>query len=186
MKGFHWLLRAVALLKEQFPQVRVKLADNVVQDGADANGYDRYLWSLIRSLQLERHVIMLGPLDSAGMARELSRAHVYVTPSLVENRCNSLAEAMLVGTPAVVSLAGGMISTVKDRATALCFPLGDYAMLAECVRMLFTDDELAARLAAKAREVAVSRHDYAVVGRKLLQIYAAVIARTSIDEPLDD
>jgi glycosyltransferase involved in cell wall biosynthesis len=185
-KGFHWLLRAVALLKEQFPEVRVKLADNPIQNGPGASGYQQYLRRLIKDLQLERHVVMLGTLDAAAMARELSQSHVYVTPSLVENRCNSLAEAMLVGTPAVVSLAGGMVSTVKDRVTALCFPLGDYAMLAECVRMLFTDDDLAARLAANAREVAVRRHDYPVVGRKLQQIYTALKAGTSIDEPPDD
>ena len=109
------------------------------------------------------------------MADALVGSQVFVAPSLIENSSNSLAEAMLAGVPCIVSLAGGMISMVKDQTTALCFPPGDYAMLAECLRMLFLDPVLAKRLAANAQVIAHMRHDPLRVGQTLVSIYGAVI-----------
>ena len=57
--------------------------------------------------------------------------------------------------------------------------LGDYAMLAENIRLLFTDDELAQWLAAQAQTVARARHDYATVGESLVAIYRSIVDGTT-------
>jgi glycosyltransferase involved in cell wall biosynthesis len=186
LKGFHWLLRAAKILKAEFPTLQIRLADKPIRKGKHSTGYDRYLWKLIDESGLTKHVTLLGALNAEGMANELARAHVFVSASMVENRCNSLAEAMLIGTPAVVSLAGGMVSTVKDRQTALCFPLGDFAMLAECIRMIFANDALANRLAASARVLALRRHDAKLIAERLRAIYKMVCLGEKERQSIED
>lgn len=175
LKGFHILLKAVALLKEEFPDITIHLADSQSIHVKASGGYYRFLHKMIVDLQLTDCIEWLGPQDGAGMAKALATAHVFSLPSLSENSSNSLAEAMLVGVPATVSLVGGLTSRVKDLSTALCFPAGDHVLLAECIRMLFTDDVLAQGLAANAQEIARKRHDYAVVSNDLFAIYQAII-----------
>ena len=171
LKGFHWLLRSVAILKSQFPDVTLRVADAQFSNSWRAEGYNRYLNRLIRDLGLEKNVIPVGMLSAEEMALELTRAHVFVAPSLVENLCNGLAEAMLVGTPCVAAFAGGMTTTVKDGETALCFPPGDEAVMAECIRRFFLDDELAEQLSSAAQVVARARHDNRRVASDMLNIY---------------
>lgn len=175
LKGFHILLKAVALLKEEFPGITIHLADSQSIHVKASGGYYRFLHKMIVDLQLTDCIEWIGPQDGAGMAKALATAHVFSLPSLIENSSNSLAEAMLVGVPSTVSLAGGLTSRVKDLSTALCFPAGDHVLLAECIRMLFMDDDLAQGLARNAQEVARKRHDYAVVSNDLLSIYQAII-----------
>ncbi len=173
IKGFHFLLRAVAILRREFPEVLVRVADNK-QLSAQAGAYPRLLRNMIEELGLSKNVEWLGPLDGASVARVLEETHVFVAPSVVENLCNSLAEAMLVGVPSVASFAGGMVTTIRHEETGLSFPIGDYAMLAECIRRLFLDDQLAARLVENARAVALVRHDVRAVGNSLKDIYVRV------------
>ena len=67
--------------------------------------------------------IELSPLEVTEVARVLNESHLFVAPSLVENSCNSLAEAMLVGVPSIASFVGGMATSLRDRETGLFFQL---------------------------------------------------------------
>jgi len=180
LKGIHWLLRAAAILKREFPDLIVRIADGKFADGLRGRtflaqmkmpGYSRYLGGLVDDLGLHGVVELTGQLNAEQMAEELAHAHVFVMPSLVENCCNSLCEAALVGTPSVVSLAGGTTSIIDDRRSAIGFPMGDEAMLAEAVRMIFTDDALAASLSQEARRAAHARHAEALITKRMLEIY---------------
>lgn len=125
-------------------------------------------------LGIYQNINFLGNLDAEGVAELLSRSHVFISPSLMENSSNSVAEAMIVGTPSVVSLVGGSCSMVKDSDTALCYPPDDPAMLAECIRMLFTDESLSKKISTNAQAVAVKRHNYKSVAKQLYSIYEIV------------
>ena len=111
------------------------------------------------------------------MAERMAQSHVCVIPSFVENGSNALSEAMLVGTPAAVSMSGGMVSMVRDGETALCFPRGDYETMAECIRELFTNELLAEKIAHNAQILARQRHDPQKIANKTMQIYTDVISR---------
>ena len=177
LKGFHCLLKAVGLLKEEFPQIAVRVPGGQPSNSWRATGYQRYLHGLIRSLNLEENVVTLGQLSAEAMAEELARAHVFAFPSFADNSPNSLAEAMLVGVPIVTSFSGGVSSMVRDNETALCFPTGNEVVMAQCLRMVFEDGHLAQRLGRNARDVAVERHDPQTIARKMLDIYAAARER---------
>jgi glycosyltransferase involved in cell wall biosynthesis len=174
------LLEALALLKRDYPGLRLRVPGGRLRPGSwqqrlRCDGYWKYLVHRIRVLGLDEQVESLGVLDARAMAEELAAAHVFVAPSFVENLSNSLAEAMLVGTPCVASYAGGMVTTVHDRVEALAFPAGEAAMLAERIRSLLEDDDLARTLSRNARRTARQRHDPQRVTDEIVSIYQAVV-----------
>lgn len=181
LKGFHLLVKAVAMLHKEFPDITLQspLANLYPKlSGARrflkncrVGGYALYLNNLIRAEGLENQVFPLPSLDAPSMAYELTKAHVFVLPSLIENSPNSLAEAMLVGTPSVASFVGGVPSMVRVGDSALLYPPGDEAVLAEQIRRVFLDDQLALALSAKAREVAQGRHSKEQIVTTMLEIY---------------
>jgi len=181
IKGLHVALRAASILKKDFPDLLVRVPDTPffkkqhwVKRLYCESGYSRYLRQLIADLGLEACVQPLGILNGEEMADQLARAHVMVLPSFIENSPNSLVEAMLVGTPTVVSFVGGIPSMVTDGISSLCYPSGDDAVLAECVREIFNNDDLAARITRAASDVAIERNSKVKITKKMLEIYREV------------
>lgn len=166
-RGTENLLAAVALLKQEFPNLRLQLAGRV----SHRSGYGRFLRRQIGQLGLRNQVDFLGYLDGEGMSRALSRAHVFAITSYVENSANSLAEAMLVGLPCVASYVGGMPDMVQTGDTGLLYPVDDVPVLAQKIRSIFLNDELAVRLGRNARKVALNRHDPTLIVDQLLSAY---------------
>jgi len=195
IKGFHVLLKAVSLLQREFPdiQLRVPLVGvyhtlsgmKYVWKHVRTGGYARYLTNLIEEECLEKYVCPLGVLDASSVANELRKANVFVLPSYIENSPNSLAEAMLVGTPSVVSFTGGVTSMVDDGKSALCFPPGDAVLLAEQIRSLFLDDGLLTALSVCARETALARQSRVKILGDMVDIYG-LVAEASCQEGVND
>ncbi len=186
IKGFHVLLAAVQLLKRDFPDVQVRVAGSTFNYAAARRplgerlrtpGYSRFILDRIRRYGLKDNVAPLGPLDAEPLAAELARAHVYVLPSFIENSPNSLAEAMLVGTPSVAAYAGGVPSMARDGVEVLFHPPGDAAVLAEQIRRVFEDDGLAEALSGCARRRAALRHAPERVLGEVLAVYEMVTGR---------
>jgi glycosyltransferase involved in cell wall biosynthesis len=175
LKGLHCLLKAVAVIKEEFPDIVLRIPRTAPGKSIKDYGYDCYLNRLIDKLNLKSHVSFLGTVSSERMAEEMSRAHIYAHPSYADNSPNGLCEALMAGTPVAASFAGGIPSLVKDRETALCFPAGDEVVLAECLRELFLNDELSESLGQQARQEALQRHDSTSIARNTLEIYSSAI-----------
>jgi glycosyltransferase involved in cell wall biosynthesis len=177
LKGFHWLLRAVAMVRRDHPEVRIRVADDRLRR-TRWKSYSNFVLDLAAELGLGDRVDWVGSLGPEEMAAEFERAHCFATASLVENESNSLHEAMIVGTPAVASLAGGMPSGFTDRVDTLGFPPSDEAALAECIRMIFSDDGLARSLSEAARATARGRHASREVAGRLVGIYREILEAT--------
>lgn len=191
IKGFHVLVKAAAILRREFPDIiiRTPLARFYPDlsglkrfwKNRRSTGYDRYLTDLIRNDRLEKQIIPLPDLDARGMTEEFRKSHAFVLPSLIENSPNSLAEAMLVGTPSVASSVGGVPSMAKDSESVLFFSSGDEAVLAEQIRHIFLDDDLACRLSVRARNMARARHSKDKIVSDILGIYERITLPTSTD-----
>jgi glycosyltransferase involved in cell wall biosynthesis len=182
LKGFHVLVKAIAILKREFPdvQVRVPLAHFPVRSGMRglysrlvSGDYQNYLNGLIDRLGVGMHITGLGTLSGQEMADEMRSAHVFTLNSFVENSPNTMAEAFTVGLPAVVSLAGGVPSLIQDGVDALGFPAGDEAVLAEQIGRIFKDDELALHLSENGKRTA-ARHSHASILANMKEIYSLI------------
>jgi glycosyltransferase involved in cell wall biosynthesis len=184
LKGFHLVLDALSSLRNEFPDITVRIASAPWDADRGYGYYGRYLKALIDRRRLTRHVVPLPALDAEQLAKELAAAAVFVIPSLIENSPNSLAEAMLVGTPCVAAMCGGIPSMIEDGKTALGFHSGDAPYLAHGVRRIFTDATLAQRLSTTARSAATARHDPERVVVNQVEIYRQVVSESRQKPPV--
>ncbi len=172
-KGLGTLLRAIAILREgSIPQIRLRLAGLASGKSEERRAVVRE----IRRLHLEASVTGLERLGPADLVRELLRARVFALPTHADNSPNSLAEAMVVGTPCVASAVGGIPSLARDGVEALLVQDGDPYALAGAVARLLEDTPLACRLSRYARTAAMDRHDPSKVRDSLMGIYRAILA----------
>ncbi|MCC6126723.1 MAG: glycosyltransferase family 4 protein [Pirellulales bacterium] len=181
-KGFHCLLKSVALLREEYPDIRIRATGKRYDGSWRAGGYSKFIHRLIHELRLDDRVAFLGELSAEEVAGELARAELFACPYFSDNSPNAIAESMLVGTPVVAASAGGIPSMVRDGETALCFPANDEIVMAECIRMLYRDPALANRLAAEAKIVARERHDPGKIARTMMDIYRQASAPHKANE----
>ncbi|MDD4606385.1 MAG: glycosyltransferase family 4 protein, partial [Dysgonamonadaceae bacterium] len=182
IKGFHVLLKAAAILKDKYPNIQIvsplsdlNLKSVKFKDYLIAEDYSNYLKKEIRRLNLEDNLVLLKRLNDEEMSNEFTKAHLFVLSSFVENSPNSLGEAMMIGTPSIVTPVGGVMSIVKDEKSALFFPSGDYSMLAYQISRVFEDDALAINLSENAKLIASIRHDVNKTTEQYKQIYSNVI-----------
>jgi len=171
LKGTDVLVRAVALLRTRYPDIRLRVA-GVLQR---KNPVARRLFRLVENLGLSEQIEFLGQLDASQIVQELEQARVFVLPSFIENNPNSLAEAQLVGTPVVAAFVGGVPDMVKDGETGLLFQAGDSATLAWQIKRILQDGALASRLSSREREVAHAWHSPSRIVTALFRAYNDIL-----------
>lgn len=181
-KGAHWLIRAVAALRDEFPDIdlRIAAADGLrkparLRDRLMDQSYNVYLRRLIRDLDVADRITLLPSLPVEEVGKELEQAELYVLPSMGENSSNSLCEAMLVGTPAIAAFAGGTPSMIKDGVEGMLVPPADPYALAGAIRYAFLHGDEMEAMAARARTRALKRHDAKANAEAMLKVYHELI-----------
>lgn len=187
LKGMHFVLKAMALLLEKYPDMKLYVAgNNVISHGSFKEklklpAYGKYLLSLIREYGLQDKVVMLGKLEASEMKQRFLKSSVFVCPSVLENSPNTVGEAMLLGVPVAASKTGGIPDMVTDGRDGLLFPAGDEKTLARAFEALWdrTKDRdglcLAERLSGQARKRAGKIHDGERNYQRLVEIYGEIM-----------
>lgn len=182
LKGFHVLLKAAGILKMKYPNLKIvsplsslkqdrsKLIDLLISED-----YSNYLKQEIKKQGLENNLELKHNLSEVDMAQEYKRAHIFVMPSFLENSPNSLGEAMLVGTPSVVTPVGGILSIIQSEVSSIVFPADDHIVMAYQIDRLFSDDDLAIGISINAKIVASKRHNITNTVSQYKDIYESVI-----------
>jgi colanic acid biosynthesis glycosyl transferase WcaI len=117
-----------------------------------------------------RNVHFTGPLPRAQALRALADAAATVVPLVATIRDSlptKLFDAMLVGTPIVLSAAGEARRLVERAGAGLTATPGDPAALAAALRRVLDEPELAARLRAGGPPFVRANYDRAVVMSRL-------------------
>jgi len=177
-KGIHVALRALAELKREFPEARLRIAGAIQRKGLRQEGYVRWLNRICRELKITDSVDWLGPLNADQIIHELQLCAVNVVCSFVESYCVALAEPMYLGVPCVTSYNGGISWLAEDGKTALFFPPGDVVMCAYQIGRVFRERELNCHLSEHARVAALKRHDPNTIFQRQHEIYQEVISKT--------
>lgn len=177
IKGLHQVLKAAALIKNEYPTMLISIAGHDITSTATLRhrlkrgGYGRYIASLIRELDLSKHVKFLGPLQATEMRDAYIRAHVFICPSIIENSPNSLGEAQILGVPCIATYSGGIPSMTKDSVSAVLYPFDEHEMLANHLDRLFKCEKLAETLSNNGQKEAKQRHDRKANLQVLKKIY---------------
>lgn len=180
LKGHHVLLKALHIVKLSFPDFKIYIPGtplDLKKAGRNFHtpGYSYFLSSLIKQYELQDNIIYVGLLSDTQMAEYLSKVHVFVMPSCVENHSSSLIEAQIVGTPCITSFVGGTGSVVKDGVNALIYNFHDAASLAGHICRIFKSKDLALKLSSGANLYRQKRKNN--IGKELLGIYQNLIEK---------
>ncbi len=161
MKGGHVVLRAIALVKKKYPDVKVTFLANKAENGKliVTNGYTKYIAHLIKKLGLEDNVSFISQQRALGIIFQMQSNHITLIPSAIENASASLREAMHIGAPSIAAFRGGMTRLIDDEVSGLLYDYGEYEYLAGRICDIFGSDKLAATLSKNAIEKAEKWHE---------------------------
>jgi glycosyltransferase involved in cell wall biosynthesis len=175
LKGLHDAIRAIAILHDRIPSIKLRIAGNHQRKGIRQDGYIRWLNGIIRRYDLSSNVDWLGPLSANQIAQELTGCGAALVPSHCETYCVAFAEAMQLGVPLVTSYTGGTAWLGKDEESALFYPPGDEVMCAHQLWRILTDPMLAERVSKKGKEIADGRNNPEKIVLNQLDIYRRVL-----------
>ena len=169
-KNVEGLLAALALLKDEFPQLRLVVAG----DGTAV--YVEALKALARRLQLEDRISWAGHVEGSVKAGLFHQAGFFVLPSFSENFGIAAAEALAAGLPCVlgegVAIAPHVVSAGAGVAVA-----PDAASIAEGIRRIMSDPKRLVLMSAHARRLAHERYSTDAMGANLRKLYTDILSR---------
>jgi len=178
-KGLHHMVAAAAILREEFPTLRLLLA------GADAAEYPRY------RVDLEEQAAAAGIADAvelpgfvADVGSLLTRFSVFLSATYrdeqgfgLEGLGAAALEASWVGVPVVAARGGGITEAVEDGVTGTLVDAPEPAALAAAVAPYLRDPELHARVGQAGRAFARRRYSPEASSSALFSALARAAAR---------
>lgn len=168
VKGYDYLLMAMAELKRDIPDVRLFVA-----------GYDRLvgplgLEKLRRELDLTATATFLGHF--ADIATLFTVSSVYVCSSVHEGFSITTIEALAWGLPVVVTDCGGPTEIIGRGEAGILVPPADPSALAHGLKTALVDKNQAACLAEKGKARARGHYSMQQFLEKHQQLYLALVS----------
>ena len=179
-KGLHVLLKAVALLKKKYSNIKLEIAgvDFFERPWYRTRGMDRFWGNMVKDLDLLDNIVFLGHINGEQIKDHLLDADVFVNPSFVESYSASAAEALYLGVPSVFSYAGALPGFSANNEVALYYSPNDFIDCAYKIDKLFNVTELYSKLSINAIESMGKVCGYENVRNTQLSIYNDFLVRT--------
>ena len=149
-KGHRPLLRALAIVKQQFPDVLLLIV------GSGSEERKALLDSEIEQLSIKENVCFLGYRTDILALNCI--ANICLTPSTgVESIPYTIIEGARMATPVITTTMGGCSEAVIDGESGCVVVPGDVNMLADKISFLLADPALQERMGGKGRELFLER-----------------------------
>ncbi len=142
LKGGRYLLEAVALLADRYPELELLMV------GKPRSGGDTE--RLIEQLDIGHRIVFVSGISTQQLVDYYAQAQVVVVPSVYEGFGLPAGEAMACGVP-VVSTSGGALPEVVGDA-GIQVPVKNSQAIAEAVGSLLDDADKRERLAVAGRQ----------------------------------
>ena len=166
-KGQDVLIRAVALLQDKHPELRIEF----IGDGPARDTYTQ----LARDLGVTARCVFTGNLAHDEVRRRMRSATATILPSRSDNCPLVTIESLAVGTPVIGSRVGGIPEVVRDGIDGFLVPADDPQALAAKVYLVLTDKGLLQQLRTNARAGFLSRFEQQGAVRKQADWLEAIL-----------
>ena len=186
LKGLHVLIDALRIIKNDYPNVLLRVVGGNAKDGklVKPNSYEKFILKKISRYGLEENVEFIGRKSATEVSKELLKANVCVVTSAMEGASATVCEAMMVGTPCICAFRGGMTELLRDRESGFCYDFPEYPVLAERVKTLFEDRNLCEKFSKETIKDAEERHNREKNILVLKSIYKEVEEKESKNEKM--
>ena len=164
-KNHDLLLNAMTHLIARYPKIRL-----IIVGGGELR---EQLEQQVALLGLGEHVHFTGDVSQA--YRYMAGFDVFVVSSVREGMCNALAEAMLVGAPAVVTDVGGNAELIEHEKRGLVVPSGDCPALVAAISQMLDNPGQARQWAQAANEHARKYFSIDALTDNVLAVYKEVL-----------
>lgn len=165
LKGLDYLLRAMALLARDRPQLQLIVIGSPREDGSTEQR--------IRELGLDARVQFRHGVSQQAMARLYAQATLVVVPSLYEGFGLPAGEAMACATPVVATCAGALPEVVGDAGVLV--PAADTEALRAAIAELLANPDARRRLGEAGRRRIHNQFDWRVTARRMTDYYHEVL-----------
>ncbi|KKS22294.1 MAG: Glycosyltransferase [Candidatus Roizmanbacteria bacterium GW2011_GWC2_41_7] len=144
VKGIPYLIEAFELIKKDFPDFKLSLVGEGLPEGK---------------------------LPLTEVRKRMKNCYCLVLPSITEGLPRVMLEAMALSKPVVASRVGGIPDLIKDSENGFLFEVGNVQELAEKLRILLDNKELAVEMGRRGRELVQSQFS----NEKYINNYLAMI-----------
>jgi glycosyltransferase involved in cell wall biosynthesis len=166
VKGLPYLLKAVDIIKNSFPGIRLLVAG----EGHETS----YLRRLIEKMNLHDTVTLLGFRDD--IPDLLNLFDIYVCSSLSEGLSLSILEAMASGRPVVATRVGGNPELIVDGDNGYLVAPQNPEELAAKILFLISDRDSRERMGNRGRQIAEQKFSLRTMIEKYQNLYEELLA----------
>lgn len=139
-------VRVLSLLKQDFPTVQLLMV------GPDKNdGSREEMEQAAARLGVKDALNWIGPVPKSEVPQVLNQGDIFLNTTRYESFGVSVMEAAACGLPIVTTNAGELSYLWRDNHDALVVDVCDASAMADAIRRLLTEPELAGRLSINAR-----------------------------------
>ncbi|MEM4282379.1 MAG: glycosyltransferase family 4 protein [Candidatus Woesearchaeota archaeon] len=163
------LIKAIALLKKDFPNLRCEIVG--------AGPEEAKLKKLVSQLGLESSIDFLGTLPSyKEVLSVIKRSHILCLPSVVEGFGIVIVDAIACGVPYVAAAIPPILEVTENGKAGLLFNPADHKDLARKMKSLLLNKTLYARKVAESAALA-KKYDWKTLAREVKSVYATILER---------
>jgi phosphatidylinositol alpha-1,6-mannosyltransferase len=175
-KGHDQMIRAVRLLKDEFPDVLYA----VIGDGEERAELQR----LIQQEQVADHVQLIGEADDTRLIAAYQQCDLSILPNRqvghdIEGFGMVLLEAQACGKPVIAGDSGGTSEAVNAPVTGLIIPCETPETIASAVAGLLRDEARRAQMGRAAREWVTANFEWSALAGQARQIFDSVARRAA-------
>jgi glycosyltransferase involved in cell wall biosynthesis len=176
LKGLSVLLRALAQLRSEFPELHLIVIGKLKENGDTQKE--------LQSLNLQDVVQFKSGISNQELVEEYAQASIAIVPSLYEGFGLPAAEAMACAVPLICSDGGALPEVVGDAARLV--RAGNVEDLQIALRKLLIDENAREHLGAQGRAHILQQLSWDCVGKKMEHFYYQVLQQQEQDEPVVD
>jgi glycosyltransferase involved in cell wall biosynthesis len=184
IKGLHIAIEAMHYLVKYYPKAQLivpdivnsRIKNNTLLKRIIGDEYVIYIKNLIKKYKLDNNIQLCQRFDVVKMLTEMQSAHVFLSPSSIDNSPNILGEASMIGVPIVTTPVGGILSIFEDNRSCLLAPAGDAFLMAYKLKQIFDSELLAQKLSRNCKQVAFKRHNIDETAINYLNIYTEILS----------
>lgn len=183
VKGLHLVLPILPELITRYPNLHLYVGGRSPIGPRTLMGVVRrkplgwYLAYQIWKYRLKDHVTFIGMQDADQVAKNLKKAHIFLSSSLIENSPNSIGEALVVGTPVISSDVGGVKDFIVHGENGFIYPLDEPYMIPYYISKIFENKNMATSFSENGYESGRKAYSGEKNSEILLSTYHEIVGR---------